>query len=149
MLRLLVIPVTFAICLATAALAQSGPIQIDHPWARASTGPTGAVYMTIKNTGAADDKLVAAATPVARQAQLHIDIDDNGIMKMRPLKAIEVKANSQATLKPGGMHIMLVGLKRRLKAGESFPLTLTLEHAGKLDVTVVVEKAGAMGDMKM
>ena len=74
-------------------------------------------------------------------------IDDNGVMKLRPLKAIDVKANGEATLKPGGMHVMLVGLKQPLKEGENFPLTLTFEKAGKIDVKVAVKKAGSLGNM--
>jgi periplasmic copper chaperone A len=66
--------------------------------------------------------------------QLHIEINDNGIMKMRPLKSTS-KANGKATLAPGGMHFMLIGLKHHLKDGQSFPLTLTFEKAGKIDVT--------------
>ena len=134
-------------CIVTVAIAQTATIAVDHPWARASNAKTGAVYMSIKNTGPADDRLLAAASPVADQLQLHIEINDNGVMKMRPVPAIDVKANSEATLKPGGMHVMLIGLKQPLKEGQSFPLTLTFEKAGKIDVTVVVEKAGSMGNM--
>jgi copper(I)-binding protein len=70
-------------------------------------------------------------------------------MKMRPLPAVDIKAGGQAELKPGGMHIMLVGLAAPLKEGQTFPLTLTFEKAGKVEVTVTVEKAGAMGDRAM
>ena len=68
---------------------------------------------------------------------------------MRPVSTIDVKPKGQTMLKPGGLHVMLIGLKQPLKQGESFPLTLTFEKAGELDVSVVVEKAGAMGGMKM
>jgi len=134
---------------AAPALAQSAPIEIDHPWSRATTGQVGVVYMTLKNPGATDDRLVAAATPIAGKAELHTTIEENGVMKMPPLPAVEVKANAEASLKPGGTHLMLIGLKGPLKEGSSFPLSLTFEKAGKLDVTVAVEKAGAMSGMKM
>ncbi len=68
---------------------------------------------------------------------------------MRPLPAIDVKSGGQTTLGPGGFHVMLISLKQPLKEGESFPLTLTFEKAGKLDVSVKVEKAGSMGGMRM
>jgi hypothetical protein len=123
------------------------PIQIDHPFARASTGATGVVYMTIRNLGTEDDRLVAAQTPVAGAAQLHTETNDNGVMKMRPLQSVDVKAKGQATLKPGGMHLMLMQLKHPLKVGETFQLTLTFEKAGSVPVTVSVEKAGSMGTM--
>jgi periplasmic copper chaperone A len=136
----------FVFCLATAALAQSASVSVNDAWARASNVSTGAVYLTIANAGSSDDKLIAAQSPVAKTAQLHIEIDDHGIMKMRPLKSVDVKANGKATLAPGGMHIMLIGLKHHLKVGDSFPLTLTFEKAGKIAVTVAVKKAGSMGD---
>ncbi len=125
-------------------LAQTGTIEIDHPWARASAGKTGAAYLVIVNKGAADDRLVSATTPVAQKAEPHMTTDDNGVMKMRPVDGIDIKAGATAELKPGGLHLMLMGLKAPLKAGQSFPLTLTFEKAGAIDATVVVEKAGAM-----
>lgn len=146
MFKTLSIAATFAICLATAAMAQRDAISVTDVWARASNVSTGAVYMTIANAGAADDKLIAAQSPVAARVQPHIEIDDNGIMKMRPLSAVEIKANGKATFAPGGMHLMLIGLKRHLKAGQTFSLALTFEKAGKIEVTVTVKKAGSTGD---
>lgn len=147
MFKMLSLPGLLLLGFIATAAAQTTTIQIDHCWARASVTKTGAVYMTIKNTGGSDDRLVAVATPVADRAQLHIEIDDNGIMRMRPLSAIDVKANSTVTLAPGGMHVMLIGLKQRLKEGQSFPMTLTFEKAGTLHVTAATQKAGAMNGM--
>lgn len=149
MFKALSMAATFVICLAAAALAQSGPISVTDVWARASNVSTGAVYMTIANSGAADDKLVAVRSPVANQVQMHVEIDDNGIMKMRQIHAIDVKANGKATLEPGSKHLMLIGLKHHLKEGQTFPMTLTFEKAGKIEVMVAVKKAGSMGGMKM
>jgi copper(I)-binding protein len=145
-----------ALCVAlgSAAWAQSAaPIEISHAWARATAAnaKTGAAYLTIANKGGGDDRLVAVSGPVAAKAELHVTSMDNGVMKMRPLQAVDVKAGATAELKPGGMHIMLIGLAAPLKVGQSFPLTLTFEKAGTIPVTVTVEKAGAMEmpDMKM
>jgi periplasmic copper chaperone A len=149
MLKLITLAGILIFAAAAPVRAQSAPIAIDHPWSRATAGQVGVVYMTIKNTGTADDRLIGAATPIAGKAELHTTSEENGVMKMRPLPAVEVKANAEASLKPGGMHLMLLGLKEPLKEGNSFPLSLTFEKAGKLDVTVSVEKAGAMGSMKM
>jgi copper(I)-binding protein len=132
------------------ALAQTGvTIEIDHPWARASAGKTGVAYLTIVNRGTTDDRLVSASTPVAEKAEPHSTTSDNGVMKMRPVDGIDVKAGGKAELKPGGLHLMLMGLKAPLKAGQSFPLTLTFEKAGAIDATVAVEKAGAMSGHAM
>jgi copper(I)-binding protein len=139
---------------AQTAMAQTTPgstIEIAHPFARATavTAKTGAAYFTIVNTGTSDDRLIAASSPIAEKAELHSTIDDKGVMRMRPLAAIEVKAGGRVELKPGGMHLMLTGLKAPLKVGQSFPLTLTFEKAGAVAVTVSVEKAGAMGGHDM
>jgi len=131
--------------LVTSALAQSGAaIHIDHAWSRATAGKTGVVYFTIANSGSTGDKLIGAATPVAAKAQFHIEINDNGIMKMRPLASIDIRAADQVTLKPGGMHLMLIGLTSPLKEGQTFPLTLNFEKAAPIEIMVAVEKAGAM-----
>jgi periplasmic copper chaperone A len=147
--KLLSTTAVFVFCLAAVALAQSRPVSVSNAWARASNVSTGAVYLTITNSGGTDDKLVAAQSPVAKTVQMHIETDDNGIMKMRQLHAIDVQASGKATLAPGGMHLMLIGLKHHLMKGQTFPLTLTFENAGKIDVTVAVKEAGSMGGMKM
>jgi len=133
-----------------AALAQSaGSIEVSHAWARATaaTAKTGAAYLTLANKGASDDRLVAVAGTVAAKPELHVTSMENGVMKMRPLPGVDIKAGGQAELKPGGMHIMLIGLAAPLKEGQTFPLTLTFEKAGTVEVTFTVEKAGAMGAM--
>lgn len=99
----------------------------------------------MKNHGAAVDQLVGIATPVADRAEFHLDSVENGVMKMRPLKQIELKPGDATVLKPGAVHIMLMGLKQPLKEGDSFPLTLDFAKAGKRDLQVKVAKAGAMG----
>ena len=146
MTRMLSLTLGLMLCLATAALAQSGPIAVTDAWARVSNVSTGAVYLTIVNSGGADDKLIAVASPIAAKVQMHTEIDDNGIMRMRPLPSLDVKAHGKAILAPGGKHLMLTGLKHHLTAGQTFPLTLTFAKAGKIDVTVAVKKAGATGD---
>ena len=66
-------------------------------------------------------------------------------MKMRPLAGLNIPAGQPVSFKPSSEHIMLMGLKQPLRAGESFPLTLDFEKAGRREVTVTIEKAGAMG----
>lgn len=130
---------------AAPVLAQSGGLEIDHVWARATPGKSdiGAAYLTIRSPSA--DRLVGASTPVAKEAQLHAMTMMGMVMKMRPLAAVNVPAGQSVTLAPGGMHIMLVGLKSPLKPGQSFPLTLTFAKAGQRTVDVAVEPVGAGG----
>ena len=135
--------------LITSAFAQSsdyklGTIDIHAPWARASVTKTGAAYLELANHGSAPDKLIAASTPIAAKAELHENKMENGVMEMRPVDGIDIAPGGTATLKPGGYHLMLMGLKEPLKAGGHFPLTLTFAKAGKIDIQVPVEAVGAM-----
>jgi hypothetical protein len=126
-----------------------GPLTIDHPWARPSVAANGGAYMTISTSGEAADRLIQAASPVAATVELHTHILDGDVMRMRPVTAIEVNVGEPATLRPGGLHVMLIGLKAPLKAGERFPLTLTFANAGTVTVDVMVEPAGAAGHHPM
>jgi copper(I)-binding protein len=123
-------------------------LQVHHPWARASLGAhqTGAAYFTLVNFGSAADRLIAVSTPAAERAQLHgHSMDDQGVMKMRPVDGIEAPPKSETSLEPGGLHVMLMGLRAPLKEGESIALTLRFEQAGEIDVTVTILAPGAMG----
>jgi copper(I)-binding protein len=84
---------------------------------------------------------------VASRVEFHIHAMDGSVMTMRQLDSIDLKAGETATLKPGGLHIMLIDLKRPLKEGESFPLTLTLDGGGSLAFEVKVLGATAIGPM--
>jgi periplasmic copper chaperone A len=148
-MRLSLLAAAFAVALAVPAMAQQSPaVAVSNAWARATPpgAQSGVVYFTVTNGGAAADQILSASTPVAGKAQLHTTIDDNGVMKMRPIKDIDVKPGAKVTLKPDGMHLMLTELKGPLKEGESFPLALTFAKAGTVETTVTVKKIGAMGD---
>jgi copper(I)-binding protein len=126
---------------------RAGHITVSHPWARASIGKAknGVAYMTISSHGQAVDRLVKVSSPIARKAALHTHIMEGGIMKMRPVGAIEVDPGTPTVLKPGGLHVMLMGLNAPLKQGETLPLTLSFEKAGSVDVAAEVHGPGAMG----
>ena len=123
-------------------------LQIDHPWTRASLGgtKTGAVYMTVTNDGTTDARLIAAHTDLAKKVELHTNIDTDGVMKMQQVEAIEIPAGETTKIAPGGFHIMLMGLKETFKKGDSFPVTLVFDKAGKTTVEVTVE--GVMSESK-
>jgi copper(I)-binding protein len=130
---------------ATVALAQTSQPQVTNAWARATAGKAqpGVAYLTIQSPTA--DRLVAVSTPVAKTAELHTMSTSGTVMQMRPVGGIDVPAGQPVTLKPGGEHIMLLGLDHPLREGQTFPLTLTFEKAGTREVTVAVEKPGAAG----
>ncbi len=135
--------------LAVQALANDdyriGDIQIARPWSRATPpgASTGAVYMALSTKGSGADRLVKAESAVAEKVELHTMRMEEGMMKMRPVDAVELRPGAATELKPGGLHVMLLGIKRPLTEGERFPLTLHFEKAGKVEIRVEVAKAGA------
>lgn len=125
----------------------SGGIKVDQVWARATPGAakTAAIYLTVTNTGTTPDTLEGtASTPVADHAGLHEEKTANGVMQMRPVTSLTIAPGQSVTLGPSNYHFMLTGLKAPLKEGQTVPLTLTFEHAGKQQVTASVAKVGAM-----
>jgi copper(I)-binding protein len=68
---------------------------------------------------------------------------DGNVMRMRQVDAIEVKPGAMVTLAPGGLHVMLVGLKQPLKQGDKVPMTLWFEKAGKVEVQLAIDAMGA------
>jgi periplasmic copper chaperone A len=127
-----------------------GELTIGHPYARATAPgqPTGGAYLSVRNAGAAGDKLVSASADVAASVELHEMKMEGTVMRMREVSAVELPAGKAVELKPGGLHIMLMGLKAPLKEGDKFPLRLKFEKAGEVTVTVNVEGAGASHEMK-
>ena len=129
-----------------------GAIAIGHPYARATvTGqPTGGGYLKLDNKGT-DDRLVSASAAVSTAVELHVMKMEGDMMRMRQVDGIDLPAGKVVELKPGGFHIMFVGLKAPLKAGDQFPLKLKFEKAGEVTVDVKVEapgKAAMPADMK-
>ena len=125
--------------------AQTGSIEITEAWARATPGgaQNGAAYVTLVSpTG---DRLTGVSSPVAEKAELHQMTNDGGIMKMREVTAIELPPGTPVSLKPGGLHVMLMGLKHPLQPGQSVPMTLQFEKSGTREVDVTVGKVGATG----
>jgi copper(I)-binding protein len=117
-------------------------IQAVDAWARAGAAEmgNGAAYMILRNSGDTADRLVKAESDVAGAVELHKSSMEGGMMKMAPVENIEVPAKGQAELKPGGLHVMLIGLKRELKAGEKLMLKLQFEKAGAQEVEAEVRQ---------
>ena len=134
-----------SLVVASAALAQTDQLEVSNAWARATPGKAenGAAYLTIQSP--TPDRLLSVSSPVAKKAELHTMSMEGMVMKMRPLADVDIPAGQPVTLKPGGQHVMLLGLDAPLREGQSFPLTLTFEKAGTRTVTVAIEKPGAAG----
>jgi copper(I)-binding protein len=120
----------------------TGGITVSDAWARTSPmmERAGAAYMVLQNGGAAEDKLLSVEGDVAQTIELHETKEMNGMMAMSPVPNIPVAAGGKTELKPGGLHVMLIGLTRELKAGDKVQLTLNFEKAGKVPVTVEVKE---------
>ncbi|MDV7341681.1 copper chaperone PCu(A)C [Terasakiella sp. A23] len=134
-----------AMLLALSTPSFAGDISVEGVWARASAGMAraGAAFMTIKNTGEAD-KLIGAKADVSKRVEIHTHLHQDGVMKMRKVESVAA-AKGMTMLKPGGDHVMFMGLNEPFKEGASFPLTLVFEKAGEIKVDVKIMKAGAMG----
>ncbi len=135
-----------ALCIpaANAHGGRAGDVVITHPFATPTPAGAvnGAAYIaTLENTGKSADRLLRASTPAAQSVELHnMLVDAGGVMRMREMADIPLAPSTPVKMRPGsGMHIMLLGLKQPLKAGDSFPLTLEFERGGKTEVKVVVQ----------
>lgn len=142
-----------------------GGITVADAWARPSpmVAGAGAAYMKITNSGSEADALLGAASDVAMTVEVHetvaleepaatdgmggmetpaaTDGMGGGMMGMRPVERVEIPAGGSVELKPGGYHVMLIGLKRELKVGETIEITLTFEKAGEVKVSAEVRES--------
>lgn len=141
--------------MATAAVAHSyraGPLSIQHPWSRETAvgQAVGGGFLTIANSGSREDRLLAGTAAVAAEVQLHTMTMDGGVMRMRQVTdGIAIPAKGSVELKPGGYHIMFMGLKRQLRQGERVPVTLRFQRAGSVTVQFAVQPVGSTGPMEV
>lgn len=120
-------------------------IEVKDAWVREvpPTSKMSAAYMVIENKGKEADRLVDASNNVSEITEIHETVEG----KMRRVKAVEVPAGGKVELKPGGLHIMLINLKKPLKEGDTVELTLKFEKSGEVKVQAPVKKGMGMGPM--
>jgi len=118
----------------------AGTLRIQQPWSRPTVAavPVGVVYVALKNDGDKMERLLSATSDVAERVELHTSVMDGEMMRMRPITSVDIAPKTTAQLKPGGMHIMLMGLKAPLVQGQTFTLNLVFEQAGAVSVPVLV-----------
>ena len=121
-------------------------LTIERGWARATPGmvKNGAVYLTVLNKGKKKDTLVAAESELAERTEIHTHQDENGIMKMRRVPALEISPKERITFKPGGYHVMLLGLHEPLKRGKTITLKLIFKTAGKVKFQAKIMGVGTL-----
>ncbi|NNF79643.1 MAG: copper chaperone PCu(A)C [Rhizobiales bacterium] len=136
-------PMTFG---ALAEDYQVGNVMIGAPWARVTLqSRPAAAYMKLHNMSDAADMIVAVSSPLAERVEMHTHTMTDGVMRMRQVEAIELAPKGHTELKPGGLHLMIFGLKRQVKKGEMIPIKLTLKNAGEVEIKAMVGgKPGAM-----
>jgi copper(I)-binding protein len=150
-------PMLLAIALTTAALisftwnARGAPpgIVLTKAWARATPpgATTGAVYLSLENQGSTPDRIVTITSPAAGSAMMHETVEEGGISQMRMIDG-NIPAGSTLEMKPGGVHIMLMGLTAPLKKGETISLTLDFETGDDLTVEAKIAPIGADGPVE-
>lgn len=121
-----------------------GDLVIDTPWVRATPGGAQVAggYVKVTNRGTSPDRLVGTSIEGAERGEVHEMTNESGVMKMRAIDGMTIAPGATIELKPGGFHLMFLGLKAPLKQGQSVKGTLVFEKAGRVDVTFPV---GAMG----
>ena len=139
----LVLSAALSLSLGFATAAAQAQASVDGAFARATVGKqaNGAAYLQLSAKG--EDALLSASAPAASRVEIHTMSMDGDVMKMRALDKLEIKSGEKLVMQPGaGVHLMLMGLKQPLQAGDSFPLTLIFRKAGKVTVQVKVKDLG-------
>ena len=119
---------------------RQGDLAIETPWARATppNARTGAAYLTLTNHGSAPDRLVSASSAAAERLELHAHVNDGGVMRMKQIDAITLSPGERVSLRPGGLHVMLIDLKGPLRENTRVPVVLRFATAGEVTVEVPV-----------
>ncbi|OED50822.1 hypothetical protein ACH42_00640 [Endozoicomonas sp. (ex Bugula neritina AB1)] len=127
------------------SLQQSGRVQLKNGSARATVPgmSSSAVYFSIHNGGKQSIRLTGVESPLAKKSELHTTVMNNGMMRMQEVEVLEIPAGGDVELKPGGYHVMLMGLNEQIKPGEHVPVTLSFSNGE----TVTIH-AMAMKDIK-
>ena len=118
-----------AIALSFASLPVFADVTVDDVWVRATVPQQMATGAFMHLTSASDARLVGADSPVANVVEIHEMIMDGSVMKMNAIPGLDLPAGKLVELKPGGYHVMLMGLKQQLKEGDEVPISIVVEAA--------------------
>jgi len=133
--------------LAASSLAAQADVKATDAWVRATVPSQKSTGAFVTLTSSEDAKVVGVASPAAAAVELHSSSMEGGVMRMRALDTLVLPAGKQVELKPGGTHVMLMGLARPVAAGDTFPLVFTIEDKrGKrstLEVRATVRPIGS------
>jgi copper(I)-binding protein len=123
------------------AQVEVGPLVLTQGFSRATRpgAPVAGGFLTIANTGSADDRLIGASSAVAGHMEVHEMAMADGVMRMRELDGgLPIPAGATVTLQPGGFHVMFMELKQPLVEGETVDVTLVFEKAGEVTLPLAI-----------
>ena len=139
------LPICLAVVLGAGfALGAQAQVSVDHAWVRTTVANQTTTGAFMRITAQKDVRLTGARSPVAGMVEVHEMKMDEGIMRMRPVDDLQLKAGQTVELKSGGFHLMMMGLKQRLKAGDAVPLTLEFKAADGSVSKVEVKAVAAL-----
>jgi copper(I)-binding protein len=144
--------VTLAACAPAQPASYSAEgVAVAEPFSRpAPQGGNGAGFFTLTNANTGPDTLLRVESPIAARVELHETSTEGGVMRMRELEGgLKLKAGETVVFKPGGKHVMFLGLVRPLAIGDKVPATLVFEKAGRapIELTVKARDAAPAGGM--
>jgi periplasmic copper chaperone A len=123
-------------------------MEVSQAWARpAAQGGNGAVYFILKNHSASADELVGVTSDIAQAVEMHESKMQGDVMQMQQVTSVPVKGKESVEFAPGGLHVMLIGLKQELQVGDEFQVTLQFAEHEDITVTVSVQETGGSGSM--
>ena len=146
MRKLSLLAMSLLVCGQVLAGAADQVVVVD-PYVRLAppNAPATGGFMVLKNNGDKDVKVVKADNPLSRLTELHNHVNDGGVMRMRQVPGIDIKAKGEAVLQPGGLHVMLIELKSQMKEGDVVPITFTFEDGSSKTVDAKVMRPMAPG----
>lgn len=124
-------------------------IEIRDVWARQATqGMTSAVYFVIQNHNLEADELIGAASDVADAVEIHESKMEGDVMRMSRVESIALEPSAKVEFRPGGYHVMMIGLKQDLKAGDEIEVILQFRDGPDVTVKAIVKDASGMQNME-
>lgn len=143
-----VLIISVFMCAANSVFADSITVKNAYVRAVPDGQPNSAAFMVLVNNSAQDRALVNARSNVSKVVELHTHTKENGMMKMRQVKQIAIKAKNETVLKPGGLHVMFIGLKQALKVGSNVDLQLEFDDGAVVKLSIPVKMVAGMKHMK-
>ena len=144
--RILVSALVITVLLSGCAAPAKEGLEVREAWARpAPQGGNGAIYFMIENHSSETQEMIGVDSDIAQAVEMHESQMDGDVMEMHQLESVSLGPGAAVTFEPGGLHIMLIGLKQDLKVGDEVQVTLNFANAQEIRVTVPIQDAPASG----